>query len=292
MKIEIQELLRDWEEEDLALTPRHSVSPDAIHHRVHAKMAGKSRRRPSVRKGVFILAACLVLAGSALAYTQYRMSQVKRLDQDAINAYGLLYNFQSNTLYTVDSEEHDVLSDTPHIMGVRPTYLPDEISQTDSSCLANYLTYLEEQTGASLLQSTSLTNEDLQSAYSHICLGPTNLEAPTGWWTVNINVFSGVAELDIPIIVIGENTSMEEGTFLGMEATWLVQEFGDSTLYNLLLFSQEYDCVIHVGCTSDGNQMGFAELEEIAEGLELVDTGLPVNEYTKMDWGVLSVARG
>ena len=292
MKIEIQELFRDWEEEDLTVTPRHSVSPETIGRRVQAKLHGKPQRRFSPRKGILVLAACLVLAGSALAYTQYRLSQVERVDQKTVETYGLLQGFQSDTLYAVQPEEDSAVTDAPHILGLRPTYLTDEISETESTTLGNQLAYWDAQSGSALCSATTLDEADLGSAYTHICMGPTSREAPTGWWTVNVDIFSGVTELDLPMVIAGENITLEEGTFQGMEATWLTQDWNGKQIYNLVLYAPAYDCVIHVGCSSYEDQMGFAELEEIAAGLELVATGSPADYDAGADWSVLSVARG
>ena len=104
MKIELKELLRDYEEQELPLTPPHPVSAKSIQRRVERKLAGKASRRPPLRKAVLILAACLVLAGSALAYTQYRQSQVEKVNKETIEEAALLQGFQSDTLFSVETE--------------------------------------------------------------------------------------------------------------------------------------------------------------------------------------------
>ena len=129
MKIELKELLRDYEEQELPLTPPHPVSVKAIERRVERKLVGKASRRPPLRKAVLILAACLVLAGSALAYTQYRLSQVETVDKDAVKEAALLQGFQSDTLFSVETETEAEGTAEPHVMAVRATYLPDPISE-------------------------------------------------------------------------------------------------------------------------------------------------------------------
>ena len=124
MKIELKELLRDYEEQELPLNPPHPVSAKSIQRRVERKLAGKASRRPPLRKAVLILAACLVLAGSALAYTQYRLSQVAKVDKDAVKEAALLQGFQSDTLFSVETETEAEGTAEPHVMAVRATYLP------------------------------------------------------------------------------------------------------------------------------------------------------------------------
>ena len=292
MKIELQELLRDYEETELPLTPRRSVDPEAVRRRVREKLDDKPRRRFPARKALLALAACLVLAGSAFAYAQYRASQVKTVTAEDIETYGLLHAFESNTLYSVTPEaEGAAEAEAPHILGVRPGYLPDEVCEKESSTLRSKLAYWEQEYDLSLLDSTPLSEEELESAYTRICTGPAGQNGGS-WWTVTVDIYSAEDLQDKAVIVNGVNTSQEEGTFLDMEATWLTQDFDGHTTYNLILFHPAYQCVIHLGGVSADGHIDFSVLEEIAAGLEIVDTGLPAGDYTDSDWTLFSVARG
>ena len=276
MKIELQELLRDYEETELPLTPRRSVSPEAISRRVQEKLDDKPRSRFPARKALLALAACLVLAGSAFAYAQYRASQVKTVTAEDIETYEMADYFEANTLYTVTPEADAAAeADAPHILGVRPGYLPDEVCEKESS----------------LLDNTPLSEEELENTYTHICTGPVG-QGVKDWWTVVVDIYSAEDLQDKAVIVNGENTSQEEGTFLDMEATWLTQEFDGLTTYNLILYHPAYQCVILLGGVSADGHIDFSVLEEIAAGLEIVDTGLPAGDYTDSDWTLFSVARG
>lgn len=290
MKIELQELLRDYEETELPLTPRRSVDPEAVRRRVQEKLDNKPRRRFPARKALLALAACLVLAGSAFAFAQYRASQVKSITAEDIETYGLLHAFESNTLYSVTPEADAAAeADVPHILGIRPGYLPDEDCVNENSTLRSKLAFLEREYGLSLLDNTPLSEDELESAYSHICIGS---QGGRDSWTVVVDIYSAVDLQDKAVIVSGENTSQEEGTFLDMEATWLTQDFDGRTTYNLILFHPAYQCVIHLGGVSADDHIDFSVLEEIAADLEIVDTGLPAGDYTDSNWTLFSVARG
>ena len=106
-----------------------------------------------------------------------------------------------------------------------------------------------------------------------------------------VEVFSASDIHDKPIVVQGENTTVEEGTFQGMEATYLTQNYDGRTQYNLVLYDAAHDCIIHIG-SGAGSEIGFEELEQVAAGLELVDTGIPDAGYSNWDWTVINVARG
>ena len=164
MKIELQELLRDYEETELPLTPRRSVSPEAISRRVQEKLDDEPRSRFPARKALLALAACLVLAGSAFAFAQYRASQVKTITAEDIETYEMADYFEANTLYTVTPEADAAAeADVPHILGVRPGYLPDEVCEKESSTLRSKLAYWEQEYDLSLLDSTPLSEEELES---------------------------------------------------------------------------------------------------------------------------------
>lgn len=286
MKIELKELLRDYEEQELPLSPPRPVSAKAIERRVERKLAGKASRRPPLRKAVLILAACLVLAGSALAYTQYRQSQVETVDKDAVKEAALLQGFQSDTLFSVEAETEAEGTAEPHVMAVRATYLPDPISELESRTLRERLTYWEEASGVSLVADSGLSDEILDGTYVRLCASSADLKD----FTV-VEVFSASDIHDKPIVVQGENTTVEEGTFQGMEATYLTQNYDGRTQYNLVLYDASHDCVIHIGAGA-GSEIGFEELEQVAAGLELVDTGIPDAGYSNWDWTVINVARG
>lgn len=286
MKIELKELLRDYEEQELPLTPPRPVSAKAIERRVERKLAGKASRRPPLRKAVLILAACLVLAGSALAYTQYRQSQVEKVNKETIEEAALLQGFQSDTLFSVEGEAQKEVAAEPHVMAVRATYLPDPISELESRTLRERLTYWEEASGVSLVANSGLSDEILDGTYVRLCASSEDLKD----FTV-VEVFSASDIHDKPIVVQGENTTVEEGTFQGMEATYLTQNYDGRTQYNLVLYDASHDCVIHIGAGA-GSEIGFEELEQVAAGLELVDTGIPDAGYSNWDWTVINVARG
>lgn len=292
MKIELQELLRDYEETELPLTPRRSVSPEAISRRVQEKLDDEPRSRFPARKALLALAACLVLAGSAFAFAQYRASQVKTITAEDIETYEMADYFEANTLYTVTPEADAAAeADVPHILGVRPGYLPDEVCEKESSLLRPKLAYWEQEYGLSLLDNTPLSEEELENTYTHICTGPVG-QGVKDWWTVVVDIYSAEDLQDKAVIVNGENTSQEEGTFLDMEATWLTQEFDGLTTYNLILYHPAYQCVILLGGVSADGHIDFSVLEEIAADLEIVDTGLPAGDYTDSNWMVFGVARG
>lgn len=286
MKIELKELLRDYEEQELPLNPPHPVSAKSIQRRVERKLAGKASRRPPLRKAVLILAACLVLAGSALAYTQYRLSQVAKVDKDTVQEAALLQGFQSDTLFSVEGEAKEEVTAEPHVMAVRASYLPDPISEVESITLRERLAYWEETSEVSLVERSGLSEDMLDGTYVRLCASSEDLKD----FTV-VEVFSASDIHDKPIVVQGENTTVEEGTFQGMEATYLTQIYDGRTQYNLVLYDAAHDCIIHIG-SGAGSNIGFEELEKVAAGLELVDTGIPDAGYSNWDWTVINVARG
>ena len=286
MKIELQELLRDLEEQELSLTPPHPVSTKSIERRVSRKLEGKASRRPPLRGSALILAACLVLTGSALAYTQYRLSQVEKVDKESLKEAALLQSFLSDTIFSVEDEAQAEGTSEPHVMALRATYLPDPISQLESRTLRERLSYWEETSGVSLVADSGLSDEILDGTYVRLCASSEDLKD----FTV-VEVFSASDIHDKPIVVQGENTTVEEGIFQGMEATYLTQNYDGRDQYHLVLYDAAHDCVIHIGSGAD-SYIGFEELEKVAAGLELVDTEIPVGAYNEVDWSVFGVARG
>ena len=156
----------------------------------------------------------------------------------------------------------------------------------ESSTLRERLTYWEEASGVSLVANSGLSDEILDGTYVRLCASSEDLKD----FTV-VEVFSASDIHDKPIVVQGENTTVEEGTFQGMEATYLTQIYDGRTQYNLVLYDAAHDCIIHIG-SGAGSGIGFEELEKVAAGLELVDTGIPDAGYSNWDWTVINVARG
>ena len=171
-------------------------------------------------------------------------------------------------------------------MAVRATYLPDPISELESITLRERLIYWEETSGVSLVADSGLADEILDGTYVRLCASSEDLKD----FTV-VEVFSASDIHDKPIVVQGENTTVEEGTFQGMEATYLTQNYDGRTQYNLVLYDASHDCVIHIGAGA-GSEIGFEELEQVAAGLELVDTGIPDASYSNWDWTVINVGAG
>ena len=107
-----------------------------------------------------------------------------------------------------------------------------------------------------------------------------------------VEVFSASDIHDKPIVVQGENTTVEEGTFQGMEATYLTQNYDGRTQYNLVL----YDAALRLRHSHwRRRRLGISasrSWRQVAAGLELVDTGIPDAGYSNWDWTVINVGAG
>lgn len=292
MKLDIHELFDSWEDQDLELTPQENISEDAVLKRTLRKMGRKSHHHIRWRRAVLAAAACLALAASVTALI-YRTTRFERVDGLTITWDGEERHVNKDTVLTFTPSE-----DTPEqgtIMGVLPNCLPFT-PYIGSQTLRNSLTHLEGEVDQDLLSQCTLADEMLDGAYTFLCAKDDQ------GIVYNVHVYSSGVVRNKQFMVWGDNVHVEEGTFLGMEATWMTQDltytYGTNTSYQVVLYNAAYDCVIYIGVACSTGEpgydmIGYDMLKPIAESVELVDTGIPsMDPDPDWNWRMLGVGVG
>ena len=253
-----------------------------------AKSGTQRYRQNPLRSIPLIMMICLLLTGTVFGVAHYRAMRLNQVGQVEVFSAdsGKNYHIPSNTIITV-SEETEI-PQTATIFSVRPTWLPDEIAQSESCTLRMHLHGTTRSTD-------HLAAEDLDHTYTRcITRYPDDSSEPS----VNIEIFSGTTVANGSFIPHGTTTLEKEGTLCGMEAMWLKQDEADKegnyafSIRSLLLYDPEHACVIYIGTGGTAEDIGYELAEQVAAGLELVDSGIPCSEVKPLDWAILSIARG
>lgn len=294
MRIDIHDLFDSWEEQELTLEPKRPAAVQEITRRTMSRLRQKPRRqRHVVRRIGLAAAACLVLAGSVFAVAQYRALKVAHVNgyMGYADVEGPVCMDEADTTISFPSQEDAPETAEPHILGLRASDLPDPLSEIDCSSLRQHLELLQSETEEDLLSAYPQDDQVLDTAYTHIC---TLSEGDSDdRRIINVDIYDAGQFADKTFIMAGSNLSVQEGTLCGMEAVWLTQAFGERDVYHIVLYNEEMNCVIHIGGSSKQGNVDFALLEQIAEGLEIVDTGIPSNGLSQAwSWTMLSAARG
>lgn len=294
MRIDIHDLFDSWEEQELTLEPKRPAAVKEITRRTMSRLEQKPRRqRHVVRRIGLAAAACLVLAGSVFAVARYQALKVAHVSgyEGYADGEGPVYMDEADTTLNVTPQEDAPETAESHILGLRASDLPDPLSEIDSSSLRQQLEWLQSETGEDLLSAYPQDDQVLDTAYTHIC---TLSEGDPGdRRIIDVTIYDAGQFADKTFIMAGSNLSAQEGTLCGMEAVWLTQAFDEKEVYHIVLYNEEMNCVIHIGGSSKQGDVDFALLEQIAEGLEIVDTGIPSNDLSQAwSWTMLSAARG
>jgi len=144
---------------------------------------------------------------------------------------------------------------------------------------------LEQIDGESELESVLL--EEAKTNMQYVVGGDRNGQV------LNVDLYQSGEVTGRMFVPWGEMSLVKEGMFLDMEALWLTTVMKDVESHYLLLYHADYNCVIKIGTSESPYADPFEELERIAEGLTLIDSGVPsVDPDPDWNWIHLGVGLG
>lgn len=280
MKIEIQELFRDWEETELDL--KQSVDTE----RIVGKTMERIKRKPgrSSLKKLLIAAACMVLlvtmAAAIWRAAKYQEADSVTITFEATDGRVMERSVNRNAVITFEPQEPP---SKPNVMGFTLSWLPEGAEEAmEGVTLGQRL----EQIGA----ESALDSNLLEAAKTNVQYVIGSLRSGQ---VINVDVYSSGAVSGKMFVPFGDMTLVKEGLFGEMEALWVMTTVEELTSHYLLLYHSEYNCVVKIGTSLSRQEDPFQELEKIAEGLTLVDSGVPsVDPDPDWNWVHLGVGVG
>lgn len=269
MKIDIHTLCSGLEQE-----PRE---PDAgkVSTRTLAKIEVERPSRRGARRLVTVLAAAAILAALSLgAYAVTRAIRVQQIENP-------VYSLEGETMEYTDVE--NVLqfetAKPGNVVAFRPGWLPDGSMNLDGSNLSTYLedcAFMGKETPA-----TALSQDVLEESLTHLCLDYPDGDGELCPLTVDVYSVGTIQNRDF--LMEGETTLMQEGELNGLEALYIESKYGGMNGRYLVLYDGERGCAVVLSSLGS-----FETLEQVARGLELVDTDIvSENLNPEMDWSCL-----
>lgn len=279
MKIEIQDLFNDWEENEMRLSV--SVDADDILRRTTKKI-GRNRMKTRKIGRVLLTAACLLMLATTVAAV-WRASRYQEVDSVTITLGAEAkdkFQRDCNAVITFEPQEPPT---KPNVMGFTLSWLPENAAgYADDVTLRQRL---EQNGGESELDSVLL--EEAKTNVQYV-VG----EFRTGQ-VINVDLYPSGEVTGRMFVPWGEMTLVKEGMFMDMEALWLTTVMKDVESHYLLLYHADHNCVIKIGTSESPHADPFEELEKIAEGLTLIDSGVPsVDPDPDWNWIHLGVGLG
>ena len=280
LKIEIQELFRDWEETELYL--KHSVNVERIFRKTMAKI-GKKSGRSSLKK-LLIAAACMVLlvtmAAAFWRAARYQAADSVTITFETTDGKVMERNVNRNAVITFEPQEPP---SKPNMVGFTLSWLPEQAEEAmEGVTLGRRL----EQIGA----ACSLDAELLEEAKTNVQYVIGSIRSGQ---VFNVDIYPSGEVADKMFISWGDMTLVKEGLFGEMEALWITTTVEELTSHYLLLYHSNYNCVVKIGTSQSEQEDPFQELEKIAKGLTLVDSGVPsVDPDPDRNWIHLGVGLG
>lgn len=282
MKVNIQELLNGWEEEEVEL------SGDADLTRIQAKTMRKIKQRRKsrhpLRLALIAAAVILLFVGFATAI-YYGMSieeveppAVKVADDSEIVGDEDLYLLGANHALTFD------VTGNGNIVGFRANYLPFENGQIHTGNLEGVLELNKEALAKNGVDIAHMELPDLENVY----ISYENIDE-NGYLTYCIRTYDSSVLHDAAFTLNGEITIVKRENIGSFEAIFFTQDrsktvtavkdgeeiygYANEPLTNMvLLFDKEHECLFHIYADTETD---MEELERIAAGIETVDTGIP-----------------
>ena len=269
MKIDIHTLCSDLEQEPREPSARNVAT------RTLAKVGSDRPVRFGTRRLVAVLAAAAVLAALSLgAYAVTRAMRVQQVENP-------VYTLEGETMEYTEVEnvlQFDV--DKPgNVVAFRTGWLPDGAVNLDGSNLSEYM---EDCAFAGKeVPATALSEDVLEESLTHLCL-----DYPDGGdelCPLTVDVYSVGTIQNRDFLVEGETTLMQESELNGLEALYMETNYGGMTGRYLVLHDAERGCAVVLSSLGS-----FETLEQVARGLELVDTDIVSEDLNpEMDWSCL-----
>lgn len=277
MKIEIQDLFQDWEEQELKL--ERTVDTEAVLRRTMEKIGRNPMKTRKIGR-ILLTAACLLLFITTVAAV-WRAARYREVDSVTITLGAEArdkFQRDCNAVITFEPQEPPT---KPNVMGFTLSWLPEHAAEfMDGVTLKGRL----EQIGG----ETELDSALLEAA-------KTNVQYVVGEFrtgqVINVDLYPSGEVTGRMFVPWGEATLVKEGMFLDMEALWLTTVMKDVESHYLLLYHADHNCVIKIGTSESPHGDPFKELERIAEGLTLIDSGVPSVD-TNPDWNWIHLGVG
>lgn len=277
MEYRISDLLDGMEDDCTRFSEGPAVSTERIREMTMKKInrtsvsqnADTPRRR--LRHAWLAAAAAAVLVTSVAAVTISRRLQFRDVPPDetmsCTTADGVSRVWpDAHRVVTAEVE-----SERARDVCFQAGYLPVDRSEVEfAGTYDQRLDYLAEQNGKDpefLLKEAGMTGDEAKQWYTVMCHAGENS-------FFRIDLLNGAQMDGTDLLLDGEVTDVREGEINGMEAHYLTVEkkFAAGNGYStnhILLYSGELVCMADI-C----GKYGFDELEKIAEGLTLKETGL------------------
>ncbi|MBR0142542.1 MAG: hypothetical protein IJM21_00020 [Clostridia bacterium] len=259
------------------------------------KAAKRKKRRRIVAAAVASATAIMLLTAGAWAAGYYRQARVET----------------EKPFHTVIRFDQDPAGEEKEsrLFAFLPGELPGKIAENDSVSYIDFLAYWlgavsENESGDAT--RTPLDHDDLEKrygislqtlngAYQRLCameygtVNKRNGQRMDDPKTITIEIYPETpADLSFRLSHI-KGVETELTTFEGkqavkvtvhgnyrMELSWLEEDLADEEKY-LFLYYEEEGAVLVIGEKRDFGEIKFEELEEIARGIKLIDTGAPAS---------------
>jgi len=276
LKVEIQSLFFDWEPQDF-----ESVNPEVILQNTMKKVERQSMKSRYLRR-IILTAACLLLSVTTVAAV-WRSARYQQVDS-VIVTLGTeatdIFERDCNAVITFEPQEPP---SSPNVMGFTLSWLPENaVEYMEGVTMGRRL---EQIDGESELESVLL--EEAKTNMQYVVGGDRNGQV------LNVDLYQSGEVTGRMFVPWGEMSLVKEGMFLDMEALWLTTVMKDVESHYLLLYHADYNCVIKIGTSESPYADPFEELERIAEGLTLIDSGVPsVDPDPDWNWIHLGVGLG
>lgn len=276
------------------LGPTEEVSAERVKEQVRGR-AARGRKKRGLLLTLSVAAAAVLLTAGVWAAVQYRTARV-----ETEKPFNTVIRFE---------KDGTAGEKAGRLYAVRPGKLPAAVTEEDSAAYIDYLAYWFGEKSApedgdetriplgydELEKRFGVSAEALNGTYKSICVmddvTATRLDGDEenpvfNARIINIDVYSG-AQLDLPYVLHQiSGVESEYTTFEGrqavriavhghyrMELSWLKEDVADECKY-LIVYYEEEDTLLVISESREFGEVEFSELEEIARGITLVDTGI------------------
>ena len=284
MKLEIRELLSDWEENEIDLGGEADI--EHIRAKTLCKIGiGMKRRRP-LRIVLIAAAAILLLAGTAAAV--YYGTNIEEVEPEAVKAVDDSEIVGDEDLYLIGAN-HELTFDVTgsgNIVGFRAAYLPFDNGSIHTGDLRKLIEQNKEELTQHGVDIGSMELPDLENVYTSF---ENTVEAGGENHFYIIHTFYSDVLHDAAFTLNGEVTIVKRENIGSFEAVFFTLDrsktvtavkdgeeiygYANAPVINMaLLFDKEHECLLHI-CADAETDM--EELEKIAVGIEIVETEIP-----------------
>ena len=269
MKLDIHTLCSDLEQEPREPSARNVAT------RTLAKVESDRPVRFGTRRLVAVLAAAAAVAVLSLgAYAVTRAIRVQQVENP-------VYTLEGETMEYTDVENviQFETAKPGNVVAFRTGWLPDGAVNLDGSNLLHYLEYCADV--GEEAPATALSEDVLKESLTHLSLDYPDGEGELCPMTVDVYSVGAIQNRDF--LVEGKTTLMQESELNGMEALYIESQWEGMTGRYLVLHDAERGCAVVLSSLGS-----FETMEQVARGLELVDTDIVSEDLNpEMDWSCL-----